>query len=162
MHGCDWFPTLCEACGLEPGRGLPIDGRSVLDAWTGKPGYYGRTRFWQWNRYTPVSKCNAAVREGNLKLVWPPIGEAMRMTARDIELDGLTKSPLTRPSAFEEYDDSWRTVPPPLPPELYDLAADPEEKNDLATACPELAARLEHEFEVWFDAVEHERRSLER
>lgn len=162
MHGCDWFPTLCEACGISVGDGLPLDGRSVLGTWLGKPDDYDKTRFWQWNRYTPVSKCNAAVREGSLKLVWPPIDGAMQMTERDIELDGLMKSPATRLSAPEGYNDSWRVITPSAPPELYDLASDPEEKDNLAAVRPELTARLERAFEVWFNEVEGERREIKR
>ncbi|HOU89771.1 MAG TPA: hypothetical protein PLU22_01935, partial [Polyangiaceae bacterium] len=33
-------------------------------------------RFWQWNRYTPLAVCNAAVRDGDWKLVRPGIAEA--------------------------------------------------------------------------------------
>ncbi len=37
--------------------------------------------------------------------------------------------------------------------ELYDLTADPAERNDLAAALPEIAARLRRETEAWFKDV---------
>ena len=37
--------------------------------------------------------------------------------------------------------------------ELYDLTADPAERNDLAASLPAVAARLRHETEAWFKDV---------
>ena len=162
MHGCDWFPTLLAACGIDIGNGLPVDGKNVLDSWYGIQNEYGLPRFWQWNRYTPVSKCNAAVKDGEWKLVWTAIDEAMKMTPRDCDLDRMMKKAETRINDVEWYDDSWRNMPEPNKPELYHLSEDPMEKNDLSDQRPEIRDRLDKTFQNWFDEVDAERRLIDR
>ena len=48
-------------------------------------------RFWQWNRYTPMISCNAAMRDGDWKLLRPRIPAAMLSDLeawfRDVEQD---------------------------------------------------------------------------
>ena len=56
---------------------LRIDGVNVLPVIRGEKGKVCTRRFWQWNRYTPLVTCNAAVRDSDWKLVRPSIKEAM-------------------------------------------------------------------------------------
>ena len=75
VHMTDWFPTLLAAAGVE-GRGhlaptLPLDGVNVLPVLRGEPGQVETRRFWQWNRYQPDITSNAAMRDGDWKLVRP-------------------------------------------------------------------------------------------
>ena len=44
---------------------------------------------------------------------------------------------------------------PPAEPafELYDLQADPGEKNNLAAAQPDIVARMRSNYDAWFDDV---------
>ena len=162
MHGCDWFPTLLEACGIDAGAGLLIDGKSVLPSWLGKSQEYGKQRFWQWNRFTPVTKCNAAIKDGEWKLVWQANAEAFAMTQRDGELDSIMKKKETRLTEEEWYDDSWRTVPPPQKPELFRVSTDPLEECDLYDQQPEIREKLEKDYERLFDEAEAERRLILR
>ena len=162
MHGVDWFPTLFDACGITPPENLRLDGRSVLDILMRKPHEYGKQRHWQWNRFTPVSRCNAAIRDGVWKLVWPMIPEsqivpkdyAVRWEQELYNGGGLI--------AGMKYDDSRRVIPPSFPPELYNLEDDPLETNDLSGRYPELTARLIEDLDNWFAEIETERRAITR
>ncbi|MCL2831888.1 MAG: arylsulfatase [Treponema sp.] len=162
IHGCDWFPTLLEACGLPVPAELKLDGRSVLGALTRHPDEYGRQRCWQWNRLTPVSKCNAAIRDGKWKLLWPIINEAMQVPADADILDRKMKQVEGYPAELVPYDESFRKIPDPFPAELYNMEDDPLERNNLAGKYPDLVKQLTVDFESWFEEVEAERRSITR
>jgi arylsulfatase A len=164
VHMVDWVPTLLEAAGLGNGtaarESLPLDGRSVLGVLRGEPAGAPPPRFWQWNRYTPVGASNAAVRDGDWKLLRPAIAEAMRLSPEDAAMDRRIKA---EPEGFA---DIWRgpeparLVPPPPAPQLYNIAEDPYERCDLAGAQPERAARLLRALESWFEEVDAERRRI--
>jgi arylsulfatase A len=77
VHFSDWFPTLLAASGVAVPAHLNLDGISVLPVLRGEHGQIETRRFWQWNRYTPLVTCNAAMRDGEWKLVRPAITEAM-------------------------------------------------------------------------------------
>jgi hypothetical protein len=49
----------------------------------------------------------------------------------------------------------------PEPPQLYNLAVDPGENQDLADAEPERTRRMLSELEAWFDEVEADRASID-
>ena len=164
IHFCDLLPTVLAMAGVDlPEGGLPVDGVNVLDVVRGERGAGGAVtrRFWQWNRYTPLVTCNAAMRDGDWKLVRPRIAEAMQVPdvhhVRTCMYDyehfvehGLVTEP-----------EPERDVPPPPPPELYNLAEDPLEVDDLAAAHPERAARMLSELETWFEEVEADRASID-
>lgn len=67
----DLVPTLLEACGLRPPRGLILDGRSLLGLAAGREVVWPeRTLFVQWHRGdAPEPFRNAAVRTSRYKLV---------------------------------------------------------------------------------------------
>ena len=72
VHFADWFPTLLAAAGVEkPAAAPPLDGWNVLPVLLGESEKVCARRFWQWNRYTPLVTCNAAMRDGDWKLVRP-------------------------------------------------------------------------------------------
>jgi arylsulfatase A len=162
MHGVDWFATLLAGCGIPVPPGLALDGKNVLPALRQEPQEYGARRFWQWNRCTPVSKCNAAAKDGKWKLVWPAIAEATYVGPEVVAQDRAMKKVTGRPTELTRYDDSFRVIPPPHPAELYNLEDDPLERNDLAARYPQLVQRLSRDFERWFDEVETERRRITR
>ena len=85
VHFCEWSPTLLAAAGLEAPKNLVIDGVSVLPVLRGETHQVETTRFSQWNRYTPLLSYNAAMRDGDWKLVHPRIEEVVQITGQDSE-----------------------------------------------------------------------------
>ena len=161
VHFCDWFPTLVAAVGVDVPPGLQIDGVDVLPVLRGEDGDVCTKRFWQWNRYTPVVTCNAAMRDGDWKLVRPVIREAMQVP----DIHWLRVS-MYEPEHFIANGvfsgpDPARDVPPPPPPELYNIAEDPLEREDLAAAHSDRVHKMVRELETWFEEVEAERSTID-
>ena len=78
VHFTDWFPTILSMAGVRPPPGmLPLDGRDILPVMRGESHKVCTRRFWQWNRLEPVGSCNAAMRDGDWKLVRPEIKECV-------------------------------------------------------------------------------------
>lgn len=156
----DWLPTLAEAAGARLIGGQPIDGRSALSVLQGEPAADQPPRFWQWNRYSPVKSCNAAVRDGRWKLIRPVIHEAMTLEAEDIQLD--RKSRYDPDSVADIRRDPWpeRAIPAAGPELLFDVQEDPFELNDLAQRHRDVRQRLSAALDDWFDEVEAERNAI--
>ena len=118
-----------------------------------------RQRFWQWNRYTPVGECNAAMRDGRWKLVRPAIDALMRGDAggprrwTSLPKYDPTSTPTSLATPEPERARSRRRRA-----QLFDLDSDPGETHDLAAAQPERVPRMERELAAWFEEVEAERR----
>ncbi len=71
-HFTDVVPTLAELCGFTPESlaGEFFDGGSLADVLVGLEGNaLPISRYWQWNRGVPQYSRNAAIREGDWKLV---------------------------------------------------------------------------------------------
>ena len=161
VHFCDWFPTLLAAAGLDLPAELNIDGANVLPVLRGERGEVPTKRFWQWNRYQPVVTSNAAMRDGDWKLVRPAIKETFWSDPREKELDSLMRNEPWRefehtPGPFPERD-----LPEPHEIELYNVAEDPGEEHNLAGRHPDLARRMLCELETWFEEVEQERATID-
>jgi len=149
-HFTDWFPTLLKLAGVDMPAELAIDGVDVTPVLRGESvGIYPQ-RFWQWNRYVPVSACNAAMRDGDWKLLRPLIKEAMAVSPQDTAHDHAVKY------GPENYDDIARepevsqSIPDPPPALLFNIADDPFERNDLAARHPQKVAAMEAALERWF------------
>jgi arylsulfatase A-like enzyme len=161
VHFSDWLPTLLAMVETRlPEGNLPLDGINVLPVLRGENGRVQTKRCWQWNRYTPVVECNAAIREDHWKLVRPQIPEAMEV----YDLHWLWVS-MYGPEHFIHNGiirepESRGELPPPPPAELYDLASDPLEQHNIAAQYPEVVRRLEVDLEAWFREVDTERRSI--
>jgi arylsulfatase A len=158
VHLTDWLPTLVELTGA-PMPALPVDGRSALAVLEGRPADAPPVRCWQWNRYTPNASTNAAVRDGRWKLVRPPVWPTLFPTADDLAADHDSKA----------HAEGWLVPTTPLPvtvvddppdPQLFDLAADPGETTDLASAHPVRVRSMEATLDAWFADVDADRRSL--
>ena len=160
VHFVDWLPTLLAMAGLEPPRELALDGQSVLPVLRGEQGEVATRRFWQWNRYTPLVTCNAAMRDGAWKLVRPAIREAMQVAPADLDVDRRLKYEPEAIADVSPTPEPERQVPPPPPPLLFDVEEDPYEQSDLASSQPGRVARMLRELEAWFEAVEAERRTI--
>ncbi len=160
-HFTDWYPTLAAATGVQMPDGPPLDGWDVLPVMRGESDQVNSRRFWQWNRYSPVLECNAAMRDGDWKLVRPRIDEAMFVTEEDLAMDRATKvDPANRTDICRDPEPE-REIPPPPPPELYNIADDPLEQHDLADEQPQRVARMLLELETWFEEVEAERATID-
>ncbi len=149
-HFTDWFPTLLNMAGVDAPAELALDGVDITPVLRGERGRIYPQRFWQWNRYVPVGACNAAMRDGDWKLLRPTIKEAMEVSPLDTAQDHAIKY-------FPElYDDIIREpapaqrIPSPPPPLLFNIAEDPFEENDLAAQYPQKVAAMEAELERWF------------
>jgi arylsulfatase A-like enzyme len=160
VHMTDWFPTLLAASGLEAPGHLKLDGVNVLPVLLGETGKVETRRFWQWNRYQPDITSNAAMRDGDWKLVRPAIGEAMAvpdvywLAVSMYGPEHFIRNGIFRPPYPP------RKVSPPPPPELYNIAEDPLERKNLADQYPEQTRRMLRELETWFEDVEAERATI--
>lgn len=162
VHFSDWFPTLLAMADIPLPRHLEIDGIDVLPVIRGENGTGCTKRFWQWNRYTPVATCNAAVRDGDWKLVRPAIREAMTAPCSNpwLNISMYTPEKLIE-GGLVRGPDPRGPVPDPPPPELYNIATDPLEKTNLADQYPERVRKLLAELETWFEEVEQERATID-
>jgi arylsulfatase A-like enzyme len=162
LHFADWLPTLAHLGSLPLPGESDLDGRDITPALAGNHLVAYPRRFWQNNRYAPHVEGNAAVRDGQWKLVRPPVPEFMTVTDSDRMIDRALN--LHEEGRIVEVDTS------PLPefdggpapgPMLFDIALDPFEHNDLASEHPEKVATMTSELERWFESVEQDRqRSL--
>jgi hypothetical protein len=142
-------------------EGLALDGRDALPLLRGEAGAAGGNadqRFWQWNRYTPLPRSNAAMRDGPWKLVFPMLPGADALDPRDADL----RRRLDRGEVTHE-----QIVLPPEPvrdgliagpPQLFQVEADPCETDDRAAFEPARATRMAAALDEWFTHVEAERR----
>ena len=117
-------------------------------------------RFWQWNRYDPIPTSNAAFRDGDWKLVRPVIKEASSTDPEEQKLDSAF-----RDEPWEDYEPITSEpnrilIPDPHPPELYNIADDPLERNDLAALDPHRVSKMMMGLETWFEDVERDRREI--
>jgi arylsulfatase A len=160
IHFTDWFPTILALAGTEAPRDLKLDGIDVMPAIRGERGIVPTRRFWQWNRYTPERECNAAMRDGQWKLVRPAIAELMAVSSGDLAMDIQSKY---NPENFHDIvraPDPDRIKPAPPPAQLFDIVSDPGERNDLAATEPDRVSRMTNELSAWFEEVEQERRTI--
>lgn len=160
VHFVDWLPTLLAAAGLEIPKGLALDGQNVLPVLRGMADKVQTRRFWQWNRYPPLVISNAAMRDGEWKLVRPRMSETMRVPPGDVAMDRALKFEPDKYTDICRDPLPSRDVPPPPPPQLFNIEQDPLEQHDLATAHPRRVAKMLRELETWFEAVEAERREI--
>lgn len=161
VHFSDWMPTLLAMAGLElPPDNLPLDGVNVLPVLRGESGKVQTNRCWQWNRYTPLVECNAAIREGDWKLVRPAIREAMEVPDLQWLHTCMYEHEYFIEHGIIREPDPPREIPAPPPAELYNLAEDPLERRDLASQHPDIAHHLLVDLENWFEEVEAERRTI--
>jgi len=162
VHFTDWLPSLVAAAGQEAPGELDLDGCNILPVLRGEKGQSNPRRFWQWNRYTPVAHCNAAMRDGDWKLVRPQIPSLMQRDPKDGAMDEGRKRDPEKYVNVPRYDGPLpeRDIPAPQPAQLFNLAQDPNEEHDLAQAHPDRARGMLRELETWFESVEAERATI--
>ena len=153
VHFTDWLPTLLGAVGCAPLREAQLDGQDVLDAIINGSGQTNCQRFWQWNRYTPVPTCNAAMRDGDWKLIRPVIRQAMVVSEADLEMDRRLKEEPEAISDICRDPEPPRSVPDPPAPLLFNIADDPYERCDVAADHPQRLASMQRELDRWWADV---------
>lgn len=158
VHFVDWLPTLANITGSKIPSDRTIDGRNILPHLNGNTDTSYPPRFWQWNRYTPVVTSNAAMRDGNWKLVRPPLWETMHVSKEDLDIDNMLKYEPEKITDISRGPEPQRVVPQPPAPMLFNLKDDPFETTDLANQHPEIVKRMLNSLEEWFAEVDRERR----
>ena len=153
VHFTDWLPTLMAACGIDAKFSLPPDGVNQLPVLRGEWGKVNSKRFWQFNRYDPLGNCNAAMRDGEWKLYWPRIPEAMKKLSSD---NMPYHENFNQPHILMDVSNPpvERTLSPPGEPELYNVEVDPHENNNLSKKYPNRLAKMKLELGNWFEEVE--------
>jgi arylsulfatase A len=162
VHFTDWLPTILSMAGVKLPETLKLDGVDVLPLLRGETGQAITRRFWQWNRYTPLASCNAAMRDGDFKLIRPVLDAAMQVP--DIQwlwVSMYGPEYFIQNGAFQPpYPE--RDVPAPPPPELYNLADDPLEQTNVAKTYPGIVESMSAALDTWFAEVEAERKTIPR
>lgn len=165
VHFTDWLPTLAAATGIELPTDLCLDGQNVLAALRGEGAQKLNTkRFWQWSRSVPVITHNAAMRDGDWKLVLP--GDDLANTFPGWERDlALYEDVDMNPEKYiGGVPDGTGGAPcvgvEPGMPQLFNLAADPLEVDDQAALNPDRVRRMKNDLENWFEEVERDRSTV--
>ncbi|MEZ5394231.1 MAG: sulfatase-like hydrolase/transferase [Bryobacterales bacterium] len=170
-HFTDWLPTLLALTGVERPEGPAMDGHDLSPLLRGEAFQSAPRQFWQWNFYLPDIGNNAAMRDGDWKLVRPMISGSRFFRPE------LCEGPEdeARTKAFVEADIRHKADPAsvedilpvprlkklsPEPLELYNLADDPGEANDLAAQEPDRVHRMQVALENWFEDIEADRATI--
>lgn len=124
----DLYPTLLDLCGVPQPAGPPLDGVSL------RPLLEGRQQDWPARvlfTHNPISETNrypGAVRTPQYRLVR--------------EIRGPGGGSKAKPN--DKSASAWQ---------LYDMLADPGEKQDLAGQLPAVVADLGQRYEAWYDDI---------
>tara|TARA_B100000470_G_C19504882_1_gene264781 strand:- start:71 stop:562 length:492 start_codon:yes stop_codon:yes gene_type:complete len=156
-HFTDWFPTLLAASGISIPSEIDIDGVNIWPVLSEGIKCDKTQRFWQWNRFSPDVTSNAAVIDGDWKLVRPRIDETMVVPdISNLQISMYNPEHFIKHGIFSE-PYPHREIPSPPPAELYNIAKDPEELNNLADLERERVRKLLVDLENWFEKVEFDR-----
>ena len=124
----DLAPTLLAACGVAKPAGVAFDGRDLLPLLKGEAvDWPERTLYFQWHRGDVPELHRAFAARSGRFKLAQPLG--------------VEPGPLPRPTHFE----------------LFDMVADPLEKEDIADRHPEVVAAMLRGYEAWFRDVESTR-----
>ncbi|GAA4893386.1 sulfatase-like hydrolase/transferase [Ferrimonas pelagia] len=131
----DMLPTFAAAAGAEIPTGVELDGKDLLPFVKGEQaeGELRGVHFWR-------NTANRAVRDGDWKLVWVIDRGAHKAKLQELGIEHFKG----RKPIHAERDDALFGEP-----QLYNLAEDPQESNDLARQYPELTERMVQIFKEW-------------
>jgi arylsulfatase A-like enzyme len=139
LHIVNWFPTLVKLAGAPAAQKTPLDGRDMWATITaGKPSP---------NEDILINAMpnNGAIRVGNWKLVLNG-----HIGANDLEESGATKAG-TKKAAPRKKAAPTKAAEGSV--ELFNLAEDPYEKNNLAAQNPEVVQQLRAKIEAYQKAA---------
>jgi arylsulfatase I/J len=147
VHVADVYATLCALAGVPAADGdwAPVDG---ADAWpyvSGASAAPPRTRVVHEHSMFDAGPSTGALRDGDFKLV-------AAATAAADWYGGASAGHFCPPRAGAQ--DLKKTACSPAAPCLFNIADDPEERNDLAAAMPAKVAELLAIFRT-YDAQHH-------
>ncbi|MEO6124006.1 MAG: sulfatase-like hydrolase/transferase [Ilumatobacteraceae bacterium] len=167
-HFVDWVPTLLAIAGHPDAARLPGDGLDISNQLLATPSSdateaveeaEARTLFWQWSRYAPTPRANAAIRVGDWKMHIPAVPGVLMILPQDPAEERLLRADPSNyrpPAVFETPLHTFE----PKPPQLFDLANDAGESTDRSMLDPLRVERMLARFDAWYAEVEFERRSL--
>lgn len=156
VHFCDWLPTLASMANIALPDDLELDGYDVTCRLEGKSGDIPDVRFWQRNRYEPVPRCNAAMRDGDWKLHWPMREGADIKDPADQAFYEHTVKGAAHWLMDIDPDLPQREMGPEPEVNLFNLAEDPGERDDLSDEHPERVERMQHRWDEWFEEMKTE------
>jgi arylsulfatase A-like enzyme len=130
----DLFPTLLDACGVEAKSHNVVDGTSLLPLLTGKASPEN------WPDRTLFLQCHRGLE--------PKRYQHIGVVTQQFKLVGY-------PGTFNDEDLTTSTAHPVL--ELFDLAADPGEKNNLAAQDAAMTTTLRRAYDSWFEDMRRTR-----
>ena len=130
----DLLPTVLEACGVALENRHSIDGISLLPLLTGTASPA------TWPERTLFLQCHRGLE--------PKRYQHVGVVTQQFKLVGY-------PGTFNEEDLQTSTTQPLL--ELYDVVADPGEKNNLAAQNAAVVAKLRRAYDTWYDDVRRTR-----
>ncbi|MCC5807785.1 MAG: sulfatase-like hydrolase/transferase [Opitutales bacterium] len=154
INSIDWFPTLLALTGNEgAGEGIAFDGVDLSALLRGETKTVSRTRYWQFNRYEPLARCNGAMRDGPWKLYFP------YSAGGDWKYDGDNswyQRGCLGPHECMPVDNRVTHRPvegEPLPPQLFHIGDDPGEARDLAAEDPNRVQRMTAQWDAWWEEM---------
>lgn len=130
VHFTDIVPTLVDICKLKVTKQVSADwdGKSLYPLLSGnKNQEMPSARYWQWNRGLPLYTHNAAVREGDWKLVRPAVSRETVKTESDLK------------------------------PVLFNIKSDPGETNDVSSTHTKVYERMKGMLDAWSKKMEADR-----
>ena len=147
VHVADMYATFCALAGVPPedGEWAPVDG---VDAWpyiTGANASAPRTRIVHEHRLFDGPPATGALREGDWKLI---VGTEAAADWYGVTSDGHFTPPRTGSQDLKKSDCSAAA------PCLFNISADPEERQDVAASHPAVVAQLLGIFNS-YDAQHH-------
>lgn len=157
IDSVDWLPTLLDLAQVgSVSPCLPLDGINVAGVLTGQAHSVSRQRYWQFNRYEPEPRCNAAMRDGPWKLCFPwREGCGWKSTEDSFwyqrgfveahRIMHVNSDPVTRPVLGQA-----------LPPTLFHIENDPSESHDLAPFETKRVREMAKLWDAWWDEVTKE------
>jgi len=156
IHFCDWLPTLASMAGIDVPPDLALDGYDVTCRLKGDAGDISDIRYWQRNRYEPVARSNAAMRDGPWKLLWPQRAGA---DSKDPADTGFYQQGLKGAAHWlMDIDASLpeREIGSAHAPRLFNIEEDPGEATDLAAQQESRVADMQRRWDQWFAEVREE------
>jgi len=129
VSGIDFLPTACEVAGVEPPSDRTIDGVSLLPLLEGREATLDREQplYWFFYRLNPA----VAVRDGDWVLI-ADTDDARRPKAHPLTREDMPRIKASKLTKLQ----------------LYNLAEDLAQSEDLAEARPEVLARLKSRAEA--------------